>query len=402
MGRRKVITQKLDPYEVARRYWEMPVEARGFKHVARSFQLADAGSSKVVNNHLSRLARDWEEAGRVRHIVLPPHRLDDDNGTQLLPRVPELELNLLRRYPRLRHVAVVDVSCIRLPAQPKLPDVFARDDQIHQALGDWAAAVFLGAMRNGDVIGASNGRGAFYAASGLARMNPEGLNRTAIKPRRIVSFMGFTNTARWGRRVKSNEPTVPMEADFVAYQFGSFFGIDDYVGHPIPITQKTAAAMRTLRAAAQEVTIATVSLGSLAGGHSFLVNRHLPALAGIRGILDELEALVHAIKPSDRLAYPAAIGDVCNHLFVTSAARQALPRKTLARLEKLLDQLNGQLLTIQPTELDTICGRGAVIGVGGGPYKLDAIADVIRRDPPTISHLVTDSEVATQLLSAKS
>jgi DNA-binding transcriptional regulator LsrR (DeoR family) len=131
----------LTPFDVARVYWSLPVASRQWAEVAR--RLGGRPTDKILQNRLGRLARQWEEQGLVRHFVL-----SEPSPFDYLPRVPELENQLRQHFP-LRDAVVVDVSVLRPGPDAPLDraEHDRHDNQVHEALGAWAARVFMSLMR---------------------------------------------------------------------------------------------------------------------------------------------------------------------------------------------------------------------------------------------------------------
>ena len=98
-----------------------------------------------------------------------------------------------------------------------------------------------------------------------------------------------------------------------------------------------------------------------------------------------------------------AVGDLCNRLFITLAARKNLPTPILAELDALVKAINERLLSITFEQLYMV---PKVVVVAGGATKIEAIQSVLEWQAmgwkqPIVHDLCTDRETAVRLLEAK-
>ena len=97
------------------------------------------------------------------------------------------------------------------------------------------------------------------------------------------------------------------------------------------------------------------------------------------------------------------IGDLCNRLFITLAARKQLPASVLTELETLVLSINERLLSVTFEQLYLV---PKVVVVAGGATKVDAIRSVLEWqamgwEQPIVHDLCTDRETAMRLLESK-
>jgi len=410
----------LNPYDVARTYWTLPLQDRNWSRVASELKLDDP-DSKVVQNRLGRLARSWEENGLVRHVVIKQEP-DGDN----LPRLPDLEQKLRRAFA-LRDAIVVDFLTVARSQGASPPSEGAvgdqqRDNDLHEALGRWGARVFLSIARHNDIVGVGGGRGPFFTAENCRFRS--GLPR----PNEIVSLTGNMAANVWGD-TKRLWNVASMDADFVVSRLGAVLGATNQAQLKSPIACGDSANPRTLKGggtpsgkgsrdkrvrpqrkpaiAIEKVNLALVGIGALAGGHRLQFYDDTEELYLVREELRALWKLVRDIdaQVADKDGVPYHIaGDICNRLIINDLAGHHIPEWKVdepkrQKLAEMVRNLNDRFLSPEESEFAKICERGAVIAVAGGRHKVGAIYQVLAQRKPWITHLVTDSFVAENILA---
>jgi DNA-binding transcriptional regulator LsrR (DeoR family) len=380
----------LTPFDVARAYWSLPPATRQWAEVAR--RLGRDPADKILQNRLGRLARQWEEQGLVRHIVLSePSPLD------YLPRVPELENQLRQRFP-LRDAVVVDVSVLR--PGPDAPMDRAEhdrhDNQVHEALGAWAARVFMSLMRPGDVLGVGGGRGPYYAVRNCRFRG--GLDH----PQVVVSLSGQMSANVWGEVARLE--VASMDADQVASRLGGEVGAKDVIRVNAPIASARPRGRKGARIRIASVTLALIGIGALAGGHRLRHYEQSQELESVRSLLKSLCQRAQALDADwgeEDGVQRHWVADLCNHLFLTtsgSADWKKVGKADRTEMERAVRELNSRFLSPEPADFVEVCRRGGVVAVAGGRHKVTAVSHVLRQSPPWVSHLVTDNYIAHQVL----
>jgi DNA-binding transcriptional regulator LsrR (DeoR family) len=382
------------PFQVATMYWNLPAERRCWGEVAEKLGLSR--NDKVLQNRLGRMARQWEELGHVRHTVL-----NEGGATHYFPRVPLLEDELRRRFP-LRQAVVVDTAGVRMPLDSNSRKAGADGETaLHEALGLWASRVMLSLMRKDDVIGVGGGRGPFFAIKNCRFRH--GLEH----PHSVHSLSGSISANIWEGDEQELEVAF-MDADPIASRLGG-----QLAARHVQLTNRSIAIdrpadrkmVRSFVDSVKKVTLAIVGIGALSGGHRLLQLRNNEGLEDIVKLLERLKNKAMALdipgtKPGEVPHHWVA--DLCCHLFVATAAPsqlKAIRSAELRDLEKQLDQVNSHLLCPKPEHLAAVCSDGAIIGIGGGRHKVAAVQHVLTQKPPWISHLVTDSFVASQIVA---
>lgn len=399
------------PYQVARVYWLLPPKERNFGEVAKRLGLKP---DKAVQNHLSRLARQWEDEGKVQHVVLqePPDEV-------YFPLVPTLEDQVRRRYG-IREVVVVDTSRLGPPDCDPNTDVAAwneYDDTLHKALGAWGARVLTSLVRPDDIVGVGSGRGPFYTAEECkippVYTTPEStIPSKDYSPKEVVSLTGKLSAHYWGTGAGRLDRVRSLDADFVAGSLVTGLGVDHpptCLNRSIVVNRSERNELARHRKKLSQVTIALIGIGALAAGHRL---KHHQASDDLDRVKDDLIALnkfaeiidAHALKVAEgqvrkRGPFPHWVGDVCNSLFVVDGplGLHALSSNQRADLQALVEKLNARFVNTRPEDLEAICRRGAVVAVAGGGHKASAIAHVVRQKKPWITHLITDDITARYL-----
>jgi hypothetical protein len=127
-------------------------------------------------------------------------------------------------------------------------------------------------------------------------------------------------------------------------------------------------------------------------------------LGNLQPELGKMIDLVEHNSGNGNQLFSCAIGDLCNRLFITLAARKHLAPATLKQLEDYVQSINARLLSITFEQLYLV---PKVVVVAGGATKIDAIRSVLEWQAmgwtqPIVHDLCTDRETAVRLLESKS
>jgi DNA-binding transcriptional regulator LsrR (DeoR family) len=382
----------LNPFEVSQHYWSLPFEQRRYRRVAEllSPKLSGAELTKL-ESQVGKLVRQWDHDKKVLHLVLP-----EPSNVHYLPMLPDLEDQLRRRFG-LRDVVVVDTTRLELPAADVRDDAKAwhqHNDRVHQHLGIWAGRIATTLIRPGDVVGAAGGRAMYYTAANC-NIPPS----SAYYPKRVVSLTADITAHMWQKdHVGMGVLPASLDADYIASLLKS------------ALSTKTAPRFLNCPITAQrkqfnvsDVTIALIGIGALAGEHRMLRFEGFSELDAVQSDLAELRNLVTKHDPplEGKGPFHHWVGDVCNFLFVVDQSPGSecrLPKDVADKLTRVVDRLNKRFVNTKPPMLVDICRKGVVLAVAGGRHKVQAIAHVVKQNPPWITHLVTDDHVAQHLL----
>jgi DNA-binding transcriptional regulator LsrR (DeoR family) len=126
-------------------------------------------------------------------------------------------------------------------------------------------------------------------------------------------------------------------------------------------------------------------------------------LGNLQPELGRMIEMVEHIPGNGKDGVSCAVGDLCNRLFITLAARKQLTGTALAELENYVKKINERLLSITFEQLYLV---PKVVVVAGGATKVDAIRSVLEWQAmgwkqPIVHDLCTDRETALRLLEAK-
>jgi len=376
-------------YEAARIYWEeLSWKDRSYHTVLERLQqhpdMAEklrGGNSQALQDKIGRMVRDWEAENKVSHSVLKSTETSD-----YFPMAPELEDRIRDKFG-LRDVIVVDTRSISLPQEPPQSEAWnTYDDKIHWCLGYWGGRALPTLLRNGDVVGCGGGRG------------PEHTVDRCILPQtsschvsRVVSLSGSMSTREWSIPGRAHD----LDPDNIAMRLKPKINcLEGAALVGCSITAKHAAPH------VSGITIVLTGIGALAGRHRF--RNPSMELKPVESLLKELNRRADQVDPAmGNSPFCHWVGDVCNSLFLVdddTVPGLRLDKADRGKIQGLLNTLNGRLINIDPAKtLAAVCNRGAVLAVCGGPHKAAAIGHVLRRNPPWVSHLVTDYFVATYL-----
>jgi DNA-binding transcriptional regulator LsrR (DeoR family) len=386
---------RLDPFEVAEAYYSLPPGQRGCKPLVELFKLPGRNVKEVTSsqNRLSKMVRDLERRGLIHHCVL---RKD----TEFLPRKPELENDLRRRFA-LRQAVVVDISSLVFPKGTPTThrDPWNRyDDLIHERLGAWAGRVLASCLRPGDNVATGGGRGPHFAVQRCS------VGLATRYSGNILPLTGRISTHVWHHK-GDTDTDVPsyLDADNVASLLHGTLGTKGKVCSPNCSITKNCILPST-----DEVTVAIIGIGSLGGGHRLKHFDRLEDVESVRDLLREINKMADTIEHTAENNAPPfyhPVGDVCNWYFVVARAPEQSASKDWHRLETAVNELNRKFMNTTPESLAKISKRGMVLAVAGGPHKAAAIRHVLyksrenmNREGSWITHLVTDHLAANWIL----
>jgi DNA-binding transcriptional regulator LsrR (DeoR family) len=352
-----------------------------------------------VQNRLSRLSRDWERRGYVRHIVLQGPALGEVSEA---PRVPDLERQIEGVFG-LRRVVVADRSSLAQldaagRAVPGEAAMRQADNRVHKLLGATAARLLVSILRTGDSLGVGSGRGSYYTAHALSRLQSAPL----VSLRSVVSLMGALVTRNWSEwSVRDaggadSQSAVNMDADSI----GALLCRLLHAGAQVRVNRSVSSPLNgDVRdqwiEAVKSTNVALVGLGAVTGKSHFVPE------GAVRDELDVLAKKAFALEEGNQ-GYQRLIGELCGSLFVTTGSQ--LPfilKRDTSELQQAVREINAKLCNTPPECLADVCRRGAVVAVTGGAYKAAALSHVLNQYPPWVSHLVIDDELALELLRMK-
>jgi hypothetical protein len=266
------------------------------------------------------------------------------------------------------------------------------DNEVHEALGRWAARVFASLMRQHDVLGVGGGRGPYFTVKNC--LFPGGLPN----PRKVVSLTGQMSANVWGDAAKTE--IASMDADQVASLLGGQLGASSIIRVNKPIADARSRPLEIPKA----VTLALVGIGALAGGHRMRRYDECQELAPVKGKLKELCELADKLDRKtmgEEEMSPHWVADLCNHLFITKSGPNdwgKVPVADREKLEERVNKLNAGFRSPDESQFADVCRRGAVVAVGGGKHKVGGIYHVLMQKNPLITHLITDRSVARQIV----
>ncbi|HEV2473326.1 MAG TPA: sugar-binding domain-containing protein [Chthonomonadales bacterium] len=387
------------------------------KEILLRLTRTEPGLAHIDASTVSRLYRFALDTGIVRvHI--------DENAPFKPPRVEHLERELVAAY-ELQSAIVADAAGHEEAMESSLAD-----DRLHQALGQLCADYMDTIVRQNEIVALSSGRAVFYACESL--FNRHILDKRNVRGVKVVAMNGNIAAEVWS--MESPDARRAMDADISGAWLARAFPDAQLVRLNLPVAVKTADMVHewlavgpgrwispevwrqkasqgntpTGVAAEDDVlvpTLALVGIGAVRAksGHRFIAGLHEPMLGNLQPELSRLIDLIEHIPGAPDEGSPCAVGDVCNRLFITLAARKRLPASALKELEGYVDAINDRLLSIHFEQLYLV---PKVLVVAGGATKIDAIQSVLEWQAmgwkqPIVHDLCTDRETALRLLEAK-
>ncbi len=387
------------------------------KEILHQLQKGEPGLTHIDASTVSRLYRFALDSGIVRvHI--------DENAPFKPPRVDSLERELIAAF-ELQSAIVADMS----GHDETLEDSLA-DDRLHQALGQLCAEYLDTIVRQNEIIALSSGRAVFYACESL--FNKHIFDKRNVRGVKVVSLNGNIAAAVWS--MESQDARRAMDADISGAWLARAFPDAQLIRLSLPVAVKTPemvqewmeegagrwispsvweekAALGASPAGPirdDDVCVPTLALVGIGGvraqsGHRFIVGLHEPMMGNLQPELTNMIDLISKYTGNGTRQFDCAIGDLCNRIFITLAARKYIPAAELKELEGYVKAINDRLLSITFEQLYLV---PKVVVVAGGATKIDAIRSVLEWQAmgwkqPIVHDLCTDRETAVRLLESK-
>lgn len=387
------------------------------KEILQKLTRSDPGLAHIDASTVSRLYRFALDTGIVRvHI--------DENAPFKPHRVEGIEQELAAAYG-LQSAIVAD-----MPGPEEALESSLADDRLHQALGQLCADYLGTIVRQNEIVALSSGRAVFYACESLFEKHI--YDRRNVRGVKVVSLNGNIAAEVWS--MQSPDARRAMDADISGAWLVRAFPDARLIRLSLPVGVKSPEMVSNWLAEGpgrwispqvweekarqgnqpsgqpeeEAVFVPTLALVGIGGvqaksGHRFITGLHEPMLANLQPELGKLIDLVEQISQSGDQRVSCAVGDLCNRLFITQAARRNLPPARLAELEGYVQNVNARLLSITFEQLYLV---PKVVVVAGGASKVDAIQSVLEWQAmgwrqPIVHDLCTDRETAMRLLAAK-
>ncbi len=387
------------------------------KEILQQLTKTEPGLLHIDASTVSRLYRFALDTGIVRvHI--------DENAPFKPPRLDNLERELVAAY-ELQSAIVADATGHEETLESSLAD-----DRLHQALGQLCAEYLDTIVRQNEIVALSSGRAVFYACESL--FNKHIFDKRNVRGVKVVSMNGNIAAEVWS--MESPDARRAMDADISGAWLARAFPDAELIRLSLPVAVKSPEMIHDWLAegpgrwispqvweekarqgnapqttpADDEVFVPTLALVGIGGvraksGHRFIVGLHEPMLGNLQPELGKMIDLIEHISGNGNRLVSCAVGDLCNRLFITLAARKHLPAGTLSELEAMVKSINERLLSITFEQLYLV---PKVVVVAGGASKVDAIRSVLEWQAmgwkqPIVHDLCTDRETAVRLLEAK-
>src|SRR5579871_4942780 len=314
------------------------------KEILQQLTKSEPGLAHIDASTVSRLYRFALDTGIVRvHI--------DENAPFKPPRVESLERELVAAY-ELQSAIVADA-----PGHEDTLESSLADDRLHQALGQLCADYLDTIVRQNEIIALSSGRAVFYACESL--FNKHIFDKRNVRGVKVVSMNGNIAAEVWS--MESPDARRAMDADISGAWLARAFPDAQLIRLSLPAAVKTPDMVHEwLRegpgrwiapqvweekakqgnpppagpVSEDEVLVPTLALVGIGGvraksGHRFIVGLHEPMLGNLQPELGKMIDLIEHINGSENRLFSCAVGDLCNRLFITLAARRHLPHSKL-------------------------------------------------------------------------
>ena len=387
------------------------------KEILQQLTKSEPGLAHIDASTISRLYRFALDTGIVSVRI-------DETAPFKPPRVENLERELVAAYA-LQSAIVADMTGHEEALESSLAD-----DRLHQALGQLCADYLDTIVRQNEVIALSSGRAVFYACESL--FNRHIYDKRNVRGVKVVSMNGNIGAEVWS--MESQDARRAMDADMSAAWLSRAFPDAQLIRLSLPVAVHSPEMVKEFLADGpgrwvnpevweqkartgnapsgkpeeDEVFVPTLALVGIGGvraksGHRFIVGLHEPLLGNLQPELSKMIHLLEHIAGNGNRLVSCAVGDLCNRLFVTLAARKHLPAATLTELENYVEVINSKLLSVHFEQLYLV---PKVVVVAGGATKVDAIRSVLEWQAmgwtqPIVHDLCTDRETAVRLLEAK-
>ena len=388
------------------------------KEILQQLTKSEPELAHIDASTISRLYRFALDTGIVRvHI--------DENAPFKPPRIESLERELVAAY-ELQSAIVADATGHEETLESSLAD-----DRLHQALGQLCSEYLDTIVRQNEIVALSSGRAVFYACESL--FNKHIFDKRNVRGVKVVSMNGNIAAEVWS--MESPDARRAMDADISGAWLARAFPDAELIRLSLPVAVKSPEMIPEWLAEGpgrwispqvweekskqglspgmphngeDDVYVPTLALVGIGGvraksGHRFIVGLHEPMLGNLQPELGKMIELIEQISGNGNKLISCAVGDLCNRLFVTLAARKHLAPAKLAELNGYVHAINERLLSITFEQLYMV---PKVVVVAGGASKVDAIRSVLEWQAmgwsqPIVHDLCTDRETAVRLLEAK-
>ena len=316
-------------------------------------------------------------------------------------RVPALERAMLSSFGALLDAIVIDTEQDR-HSKPTIPEPSGVSDRLHETLGRaMAQKIAEGPLvHHGDTILCGPGRGVFHTVQALADFRP--LRARGV---RVISLTGAAQVRHHGGNRR-----IFLDADYNAAHFTRAF-VEEvscrFIHHhlvTLAASPQKLVADR-LRTHGQMPDYlpnrAIVGLGAFSEGHSLFEQAFRSAPDRDPALGPVYENLTELAKLSQRWStwYYSPIGDIANRLFfVEPPSRVGVPVAAVPHFRRLVDRVNGRLVTISEADLKKV---REIFMVAGTSVKSSAIRQVLTDPSYPVRIICTDSQTARIILDGE-
>lgn len=325
-------------------------------------------------------------------------------------RLPQLEHQILERFPKLHMAIVVEVG----KNHSSRDEGALFGDKIHQELGK-AVAELIGSntvIDDNDVIGIGSGRGVFSVLKALTHFDKvRAQNVTAIS---LTGDVYARSHSYWQKGLTSARLeglNYQLDADDHLSILGmSFLG----ALKQMPLSRSIAWAPGELIKMVKQTVldreewekhipdIGIVGVGVLSEGHRFYEEVKSPPneqQQRLTPIIGDLRTLTHRIEELSRncpVPNYVPVADICNRLFyVKPPAGVRITREQETQIVSLIASINDKLLTATEKQLSQI---RRLILVAGTEKKALAINQLLEEDKFNIRIVCIDQSAAVEIL----
>lgn len=276
------------------------------------------------------------------------------------------------------------------------------DERIHRVVGKALAEELRSVFRPKDYIGILGGRGTYYTTLALNEPQVPRLNQPDVV---VTSLGGNVKTT-------ASEDKIPVDADEVAYQlFRAFARGAEFrkLGIPVAVSES-----RLKNGFLKKGTGLSISLDQWREDKSFVPDIVLLGIGALDlksdyhrflhlGLeLDAVQILLQELLDIMNTLDYCPVGDIGYRLFaITAPQDMRMNKKGKSKIDnkitELIGELNKRIISINEDQLRMV---GRVIAIAGGPAKVDAIYEVLRKaEPkPLLHQLCTDRYTADKLI----
>lgn len=361
-------------------------------------------------NYASQVSRLKKYA--LKNNIISIEQTNEDNVTMIIispqrrhvRREKRLEDDLKRNFG-LRNAIVVD-----FPYTGSLNAYDPQqDNELHKDLGRALAEHLVRVLRTGDHILVGGGRGTFFTAHALRRLEVP----PTQKEIRVTAMCGNCSTTLWKGEDSDISPDFlfkKLDADDVTYEMATAFPNGRPIRLSLPAVLSSPSDLENILANGQGKpiaekswqnqkympTVALVGVGALAGGHKFFqyVDSELFDLEPIRDYLVPLRKISDSIYDVAGY-YP--VGDIAYYLFYINPPRKIkIPDEQESEIKNLIEKINERVVTVLPKQLNKIQN---ITVIAGGAVKWDALYTILSSEKLLrVDDFCTDKMTAECLL----